>query len=79
LKGGGISLQILSRVRPEVDLAGARSEYTPPFIVVPIPAGAVAGGIEPALVASHDETIIRRIPLFLGKNPKKQRKKKNSS
>src|SRR5258708_33468295 len=56
-----VGLRILSCVRPQVDLATAGREDAPVFVVMPMPAGAVPRGVEPTLVARHDETLISGI------------------
>ncbi|WP_431210373.1 hypothetical protein ACQ86N_30745 [Puia sp. P3] len=56
---GFVDLLVLADVGPEVDLAVAGGEVAVCDVVVPAAACAVVGCVEPALVARHDESLIR--------------------
>ena len=57
-EGRLVQLRILVHLRPQVDGAPARLEALSLLVVVPVPAGPVAGGVEPPLVPRHHEPFV---------------------
>ena len=53
-----VQVRILVHLRPQVDGAPARFEAPALLVMVPVPAGPVAGGVEPPLIPRHDEPLI---------------------
>jgi len=62
-ESGGICFLILAYIRPEIYFAGTGFEYTSFFIVMPSPAGTIAGRIKPTLVTGHYQSFVSRIAL----------------